>query len=81
MTVDYDDHGTPLRITTVVLSTQHDKSVMETKDGEDYFSDAARQEVLDKLIKPVLETDAPRPDQGQDGSDAARRAASTDRLR
>ncbi len=57
VTVDYDDHGTPLRITTVVLSTQHDKSVMETKDGEDYFSDAARKEVLDKLIEPVLKAD------------------------
>ena len=59
VTVEYTADGTPLRIKAVVLSTQHDPSVKETKNGEDYFSDAARHEVLAKLIKPVLEADRP----------------------
>jgi len=59
VTVEYDEAGTPLKITAVVLSTQHDSTVTEKKDGEDYFSDAARKEVLDKLIEPVLKADRP----------------------
>jgi S-adenosylmethionine synthetase len=42
-----------------VLSTQHDASVKETRDGEDYFSEKAREEVLEKLIKPVLASERP----------------------
>lgn len=59
VTVEYNAEGAPIRIKTVVLSTQHDATVKETRDGEDYFSDAARQEVLEKLVKPVLEKDRP----------------------
>ena len=54
VTVEYNTDGTPNRIHTVVLSTQHDRSVMVSKDGGDYFTDAARQEVIDKIISPVL---------------------------
>ena len=43
VTVEYNADGTPHRIHTVVLSTQHDESVMVKKDGKDYFSDDARQ--------------------------------------
>jgi S-adenosylmethionine synthetase len=62
VTVEYNADGTPHRIHTVVLSTQHDNSVVvHKKDGEgndkEFFSDAARQEVIDKLIRPVLEAD------------------------
>ena len=57
VTVEYNADGTPNRIHTVVLSTQHDRSVMETKNGGDYFTDEARQEVIEKLIKPVLMAD------------------------
>ena len=56
VTVEYEADGTPNRIHTVVLSTQHDRTVM-SKDKADYFTDEARQEVIEKLIKPVLMAD------------------------
>jgi S-adenosylmethionine synthetase len=56
VTVEYNHDGTPHRIHTVVLSTQHDRSVMTTsKKTGDYFTDAAREEIIAKIIKPVLE--------------------------
>src|SRR6202790_2152165 len=43
VTVEYEADGTPHRIHTVVLSTQHDESVMVKKGDKDYFSDDARK--------------------------------------
>ena len=57
VTVEYNLDGSPFRIHTVVLSTQHDESVMESRDHQDYFTDAARQTILDKLILPTLKAD------------------------
>jgi S-adenosylmethionine synthetase len=54
VTVEYDADGTPHRIHTVVLSTQHDESVVVTRNGQKYFSNDARQVIIDKLIKPTL---------------------------
>lgn len=54
VTVEYNNDGIPERIHTVVLSTQHDRSVMTTKKSVDYFTDDARQEIIDKIIQPVL---------------------------
>src|SRR5205823_4300094 len=48
------------RIHTVVLSTQHDESVMETKGGKPYFKDSARQEIIDKLIMPTIREEISR---------------------
>jgi len=59
VTVEYEGDGTPNRIHTVVLSTQHDESVMTTKDGVEWFSDDARQQILDKLIVPTLKAERP----------------------
>ncbi len=59
VTVEYDANGTPFRIHTVVLSTQHDRSVMVSNNGSDYFTDEARQEVIEKIIRPVLMADRP----------------------
>jgi S-adenosylmethionine synthetase len=50
VTVEYDSDGTPFRIHTVVLSTQHD----ETALANDQFSAAAREEVIQKLVIPTL---------------------------
>jgi S-adenosylmethionine synthetase len=58
VTVEYNADGTPNRIHTVVLSTQHDETVMKTGDA-DYFTDEARQEVIDKIILKVLQEDRP----------------------
>lgn len=54
VTVAYDEAGKPVRFDTVVLSTQHDESVMVTKGGKDFFTDEARQQIIDEIIKPVL---------------------------
>ncbi|MBX3417483.1 MAG: methionine adenosyltransferase [Pirellulaceae bacterium] len=55
VTVEYNADGTPNRIHTVVLSTQHDQSVMKKIKGQDYFTDEAREEIINKIIRPVLE--------------------------
>jgi S-adenosylmethionine synthetase len=54
VTVEYNADGSPHRIHTVVLSTQHDDSVVVKKSGKDYFADEARQVLVDKLILPTL---------------------------
>lgn len=54
VTVEYNADGTPHRIHTVVLSTQHDESVMTHKGKVDYFTDEARQTIIDQLLLPVL---------------------------
>jgi S-adenosylmethionine synthetase len=65
VTVAYDDAGKPVRFDTVVLSTQHDESVMVTKDGKDFFTDEARQQIIDHVIKPVLNAERPDLVQGE----------------
>ncbi|MFN4260856.1 MAG: methionine adenosyltransferase [Gemmataceae bacterium] len=59
VTVAYHADGTPHRIHTVVLSTQHDQSVMVKRDGKDYFSDEARQLIIEKLVLPTLQAERP----------------------
>ncbi len=59
VTVEYNADGTPNRIHTVVLSTQHDESVIEKRNGKEYFKDAARRELVEKLILPTLRADRP----------------------
>ncbi len=57
VTVEYNTDGTPNRIHTVVISTQHTREVMVRQDGIDYFTDDARQMIIDQLIRPTLEAD------------------------
>jgi S-adenosylmethionine synthetase len=59
VTVEYNADGTPHRIHTVVLSTQHDERVVEERGQEKLFSDAARQELVEHLIRPTLEAERP----------------------
>ena len=59
VTVEYNADGTPARFDTIVLSTQHDRSAMATKNGHDFFTDEARQEIIDKLIGPSLKGERP----------------------
>ena len=48
VTIEYDDNGTPLRIDTIVISTQHDEF------GSDQFmQDKIRQDVINILIPRV----------------------------
>lgn len=57
VTIEHDADGTPHRIHTVVLSTQHDESAVENVNGKDQFSDAARHTLIEKLILPTLESE------------------------
>jgi S-adenosylmethionine synthetase len=59
VTVEYHADGQPARIHTVVFSTQHDSTVVAKHKGQDYFSDDARQELIVKLIMPVLLEECP----------------------
>jgi S-adenosylmethionine synthetase len=59
VTIEYNADGTPSRIHTIVLSTQHDKSVMTSKGGREYFSDEARAVLVDRLILPTLQQERP----------------------
>ncbi len=54
VTVEYNGDGTPNRIHTVVLSTQHDASVIG-KNGK--FTDDARKVIVEKLILPTLKAE------------------------
>ena len=56
VTVEYNGDGTPNRIHTVVISTQHDKTAMDSKG---LFSSDARKEMIDKLIVPTLKAERP----------------------
>jgi S-adenosylmethionine synthetase len=57
VTVEYNADGTPHRIHTVVLSTQHDESVIEANGGKKRMTDKARQELIEKLILPTLQAE------------------------
>jgi S-adenosylmethionine synthetase len=54
VTVEYLADGTPHRIHTIVLSTQHDQSVVVRRGNRDYFSDEARHVLVERLILPTL---------------------------
>ena len=56
VTVEYNSDGSPSRIHTVVLSTQHDESAI---DGSKRFSAAAREEIINKLVLPTLKAERP----------------------
>lgn len=56
VTVEYDAQGKPVRIHTVVLSTQHDESAI---DSSKKFSAAAREEIIQKLVLPTLKAERP----------------------
>ena len=49
VTVEYKDEK-PVRVHTVVVSTQHDTSVLK----DDKITDAAKRQIIDLVIKPVI---------------------------
>lgn len=56
VTVEYTHDGSPLRIHTVVLSTQHTEAAMKGQS----FSDASRKAIVDQIIKPVIMAECPK---------------------
>lgn len=62
VTIEYDDNGTPLRIDTIVISTQHDDFVKPTDDSaqavalaDSAMQDKIREDVISILIPRVKE--------------------------
>jgi S-adenosylmethionine synthetase len=51
VTVEYVNER-PTRVHTVVISTQHDESVLDKK--KDAISDKAKREIIEQVIKPVI---------------------------
>ncbi len=56
VTVEYKDN-VPSRIHTVVLSTQHTEDAVNPKTG--MMTKKARKELIDKVVKPVIEDECP----------------------
>lgn len=52
VTIEYGENGKPIRIHTVVCSTQHDSTVVDKKTQ--MMSNKARKEIIEKIILPVL---------------------------
>jgi S-adenosylmethionine synthetase len=59
VTVEYNEDGTPHRVTTIVFSTQHDETAVEAANGKRRFAKAAREELIHKLILPTLRAENP----------------------
>jgi S-adenosylmethionine synthetase len=53
VTVEYKDER-PVRVHTVVVSTQHDESVLTDRGPSGVFSDDAKKQIIEKVIKPVI---------------------------
>ena len=60
VTVEYVD-GRPSRIDTIVLSTQHDPEIKGVSDNKE-VQEIIRQDLIEKVINPVFENDAIKPD-------------------
>ncbi len=61
VTVEYVD-GRPSRIDTIVLSTQHDPEINGVSDNKE-VQEIIRQDLIEKVINPVFENDAIKPDE------------------
>jgi S-adenosylmethionine synthetase len=57
VTVEYEG-SKPIRIPTVVFSTQHTEAAIDPKTNR--VSDAAKAEFIDKVIRPVLQAECPQ---------------------
>ena len=58
VTVEYDD-GHPLRLTAVVLSTQHQERA-ELLDRNHNINDRFRRTIIEKIIRPVVMAESPK---------------------
>ena len=55
VTMEYDEHNRPVRIQTIVLSTQHDE---QTADGQKVTPELIKQDVIAVLLPRVAKRDA-----------------------
>jgi len=54
VTIEYDDNGKPLRVHTVVVSTQHDDFIKPENDSEEAVNKADKK-MLEKIREDVIE--------------------------
>lgn len=54
VTIEYDDKGTPLRINTIVVSTQHDEFVQPSDTVSQAQADSAMQQQIAADMKSIL---------------------------
>ena len=59
MTIEYDDNGKPVRIDTIVVSTQHDEFILPA-DNTKEAQLKADEEMLAQIRKDVIEVLMPR---------------------
>ncbi len=59
VTIEYDDDGTPIRIDTLLISTQHDEFVIP-KDGSPEAAEIAQKAMQDKIREDIEEYLIPR---------------------
>ena len=59
VTIEYDDNGRPVRIDTIVVSTQHDEFIQPACEGKEAQLEADRQ-MLAQIHKDVVEILIPR---------------------
>ncbi len=52
VTVEYDGDDKPVRVHTIVVSTQHDTSILDSSGKT--ITDVAKREIREKVIKPVI---------------------------
>jgi len=52
VTVEYDGDDKPVRVRTIVVSTQHDTSILDSTGQA--ITDAAKREIVEKGVKPVI---------------------------
>jgi S-adenosylmethionine synthetase len=53
VTVEYKDEK-PVSVHTVVVSTQHDESVLTERGEKGVFAEKAKKQIIEKIIKPVI---------------------------
>ena len=59
VTIEYEEDGTPLRIDTIVLSTQHDEFIKQTDDSKE-AEDVADKAMQSKIKQDVITILVPR---------------------
>jgi S-adenosylmethionine synthetase len=59
VTIEYDDNGKPLRVHTIVVSTQHDNFIEPADDSREAELEADRQ-MLEKIKQDVIQHVVPR---------------------
>jgi len=59
VTIEYDDNNKPVRIDTIVISTQHDDFIQPSGDSQDAI-DKADTEMLEKIKKDIIAILIPR---------------------